>query len=352
VSNTPHMKVLIITLFSLLLSNSLLSQKIYTKDHVEIGERSMFIEACVNGAKETLINVNGIEIDTYSYCSCMSDNLIPAITSVELMDAAQNDKLAELITNDDNLKILMKCVENNFQINDDYIFQDTPLKDLSQTAAIKVCVTEIMSDPENLDFWTNEIATQYCECAITKVYSMGYTYKDILEIEMEDGESYNEIIVPCINDILAMYGIDNFSNTYTPSDISGSKANSSKVELIDYLGQGYKVKISINGVSKYYLFDTGASDLVINTEIELALIKNGALKDENYVGYNSYLMANNEEVEARVVVLDNVKIGDYTLNNVYVAIIDDGALLCGKGLLDKFKKWEVNKESKLLILYK
>lgn len=342
---------LIIVFLTLTLANNLFSQNLYTKDNVDIGERSVFIETCITGANQRFINVNGIEIDAYSYCSCMGDNLIPSITSTELMDAIQNNKVAELVTNETNFGILMNCVENNIELKDDYKFNDAPLNDITQKVAITVCVQEILSDPENLEFWTPELANQYCDCAISKIYALGYTYKDILELELEDGASFNEIVVPCINDIVSLFDALDFSNTYIPSDIIGSKT-SSKVELTDYLGQGYKVKISMNGVTKYYLLDTGASDLIINEEVERELIKNGTIKDGSYVGFNTYAMANNEEIEARVVLVDNIKIGDYTLNNVYVAIIDNGALLCGTGLLDKFKKWEVNKENKLLILYK
>jgi predicted aspartyl protease len=53
-----------------------------------------------------------------------------------------------------------------------------------------------------------------------------------------------------------------------------------------------------------------------------------------------------------MVKLDNVIIGDYTINNVVVAIIEDGVLLCGKSILDKFKKWEIDQNNKLLILFK
>jgi predicted aspartyl protease len=50
--------------------------------------------------------------------------------------------------------------------------------------------------------------------------------------------------------------------------------------------------------------------------------------------------------------VDNITIGDYVLNNVVIAVIDEGSLLCGKSFLDKFKKWELDKENNFLILYK
>ena len=53
-----------------------------------------------------------------------------------------------------------------------------------------------------------------------------------------------------------------------------------------------------------------------------------------------------------MVKVDNITIGDFTLNNVIIGIIDGGSLLCGKSFLDKFKKWEIDEKNKVLILYK
>jgi len=61
---------------------------------------------------------------------------------------------------------------------------------------------------------------------------------------------------------------------------------------------------------------------------------------------------NNQIVIGQEVKVDNITIGDYAVDNVVIAIIDEGALLCGKSFLDKFKKWEIDKQNKFLILYK
>ena len=58
------------------------------------------------------------------------------------------------------------------------------------------------------------------------------------------------------------------------------------------------------------------------------------------------------KVTHQLVRLKNVKIGDYILNNVIAAIIDEGSLLCGTGLLNKFRKYELINDEGILILYK
>jgi len=83
------------------------------------------------------------------------------------------------------------------KIEEDYEFSNSNNPDLQIKIGIKICVDEIMNDEENKDIWTEDLAEEYCVCAINKLYSAGYTYKDILEIEDENSESFNEIVMPC-----------------------------------------------------------------------------------------------------------------------------------------------------------
>ena len=327
-------------------------QIVKSKDGVSIGKRSDFISACTQGADEKLMNINGLEIESYKYCACVCDNLIPTINSWEMEKAMRENKMTELFLMDKNLEILMKCLEGNYKINDDYKFDknaDNP--ELQKKIGIKNCVNEIINDDEIQDIWTKELAEKYCECAINKLLSAGYTYKEILQIEDENSSTFNEIAVPCVSEILNTIEGFKSSNSYNISDIKGGSYRS-LVPLTDYFRKGYKVKITISGVSKYYLFDTGASDLIIDGETERELLLNGVLKRENYLNKTEYTLANNQTVKGQMVKVDNIVIGDYTLNNVVIAIIDEGSLLCGKSFLDKFKKWEIDKQNKVLILYK
>lgn len=340
------------TLFCLIiLTLNCSAQIIKSKDNVSLGTRSNFIASCKKGFKKELLKFNGIEVETYKYCSCVSDNLIPTINSWEMEKAVKENKIIDLFIQDKNLEIIMNCLEGNFKIDDDYKFEDSGNTELQRRVGIKNCVKEIIDDPENNNIWTKELAEHYCDCAMDKLFSKGYTYKDILEIEDENSESFNEIAMPCISMVLKGNPKFSPSNTYNIDDIKGGKYRSF-VPLVDYLGQGYKIKISISGVSKYYLFDTGASDLIIDRDTERELLLEGVLKRENYLGKTQYTLANNKTMEAQEVKVDNITIGDYTVSNVVISIVDEGSLLCGKSFLDKFYKWEIDKKNKFLVLYK
>lgn len=334
-----------------LLSQFGTAQTIKTKDGVSLGNRKDFIHSCTKGATQSTMKMNGIEINTQKYCACVSDKLIPTLTSTQLEEAHKNDKLTELFLEDKNFKIVMGCLDGNYKINENYTFNDSSDSEGVRKAAIGSCVKLITDDPENKKTWTPKMAEDYCSCAVSKLFSKGYKYKDILEIENENSAAYNEIAVPCINEIMKDHPSLGSSNSYEPKDLTGVNPTS-EVSLVDYLGKGYKIKISLDGISKYFLFDTGASDMIIDRDFERELLLNGSLKKSDYLDKKEYTMANNQEVKGQLVRLNNVKIGDYVVNNVVVAVIDEGSLLCGKGFLDKFRKWELDKEKKLLILYK
>ena len=347
------MRLIIISII-ILIKVAVIGQTIMTKDHKSLGEKSVFISSCLKGFEKQTVNLNGIDVKTYSYCSCVCDNIIPQLTSNEIITAMKEDNLKSLFFKDGNLEILMSCVEDNMKINDDYEFNKDNQTELSKELQIKSCVKEVVSNKEDYQ-WTESQAESYCSCAMDKLYSEGYTFKDLQQIENEDSKTFNEIVVPCISQVInnnnQLNEELNYVNKYLKKDIIGQDSYS-KVELIDYMGLGYKVKLDIDGVIKYFLFDTGASDLVINRELERELLINGTLKKESYVGKDIYLMANNEEVSADIAIVDKLKIGDYIVNNVYIAIIEKGSLLCGNGLLEKFKSWEFKKDVSTLILFK
>ena len=102
----------------------------------------------------------------------------------------------------------------------------------------------------------------------------------------------------------------------------------------------------------YFLFDTGASELLINSKLEKDLINSGAIESSDYVSNKSFETADGSIITAKGVRLNNIIIGGYQVNNVIAYVTDEGGMLCGMGLLNKFKKWKFQKDDKSLILYK
>jgi len=328
-----------------------LGQKIKSKDGVLLGERNEFISSCTNSIDNKLMTINGIEIESLKFCSCVCDKIMPTINSWELKKAFKENKMSELFMKDRNLEIIMNCIDGKYKINDDFKYEKLDNPELQNKIGVKNCIYELMQDSINRKIWTKELAKNYCECAINKLLTGGYTYKDIQQIQSESSLTLNEITVPCMTEIMKSNKTHIPTNNYNKNDIKGSSSKC-EIPLTDFLGKGFKVKISINGLSKYYLFDTGASDLIINSETEKELLLNGILKKENYLNKEEFKLANNQTVIGQKIKVDNIAIGDYTLTNVIIVIIDESNLLCGNSFLDKFKNWEFDKQNKMLILYK
>lgn len=327
------------------------SQNIYTSDGVYLGDKSQMIKECVEGAGGDVIDFYGMEIDTKYYCECIIENIFVKATSDELKDASRNNALDQLLLSDKYYNNLAKCMQSSFSSIENIDIPEEQFTEFTIQGAITICVRNILNSPFYDETWTEEVAEHYCSCVVPKLQNKGFNYSDIVNMQDENSTIYNEIVVPCLNSAMNSLKNQQFSNLYEPSDIIGY-SNSISINLIDYINQGYKLKINIGGVEKYFLFDTGASDIVISENLEKELLEKGIISMYDYVGTTEYTTANNQKHEAKIVVIDNIKLGSYTLNNVFVSIVKNGKLLCGKGLLDKFSNWEFNAKDKTLTLYK
>lgn len=332
-----------------MVNNFLYSQYLYSKDSVNLGRKSNFMTSCIKSSKNQMIELQGVKFNSSSYCSCISEKIIPTITSSQLQTAMKNNKIQELFFGKGHLELLIECMKGEIVFDSDYkVESNSPFV---KEKAIIGCTDSFLKERDNQSQWTTSSAKRFCTCAIEKLYSAGYSYKEISEIKDENSNAFNEIIVPCFTQENRNNSYSIYSNTYSAQDIIGS-GTFSDVSLMNYLNTAYKLKLNISEVEKYFTFDTGASDLIINPTIENQLIANGSLKKENYLGYQEYTLANGDTVLAQMVRIDNIKIGDYTVNNVIVAIVQEGSLLCGKGFLDKFKKWTLDEDLLTLRLFK
>lgn len=319
----------------------------YTSDSVAIAERADFMNSCTSAAAKKTMEIDGLVVDADKYCGCVCDEVMPTFHSSDLYKAMNSGKLIELLLNDDNRSKLMACVESNLEVQESYKFDND--SKLAKDLAVVSCVDEITKDTSGIA-WTKDQATSYCQCAMDRLYAKGYTYKDLLEIEDENSIAFNEIAVPCVPEGITEEE-DEVANEYELGDIKGRRS-SCKVPLIKALDGSYKVKITIGKSSKYFLFDTGASDMMIDSTTFNNMKENGDLKGAKLAGTNTYIMADDSEMEAKLYEIDNVKIGKFKVNNVIIAVSQSGSPICGTSFLDKFKNWKFNPAVPELELFK
>lgn len=144
----------------------------------------------------------------------------------------------------------------------------------------------------------------------------------------------------------------NDENTYTSDDIVGDN-NYTVITLEESKPNHFYLKLNVDGVFKDFVFDTGATQLVFDQDFLKKLKNNGCdVKKTNIKGKEART-ASGELVRFKVVHLNNVKIGDYVLNNVVASVGPKGTSpLCGIGFFNKFSNVEWNMKDSTLKLYK
>lgn len=349
------MKTMLAILLLTLAGMTAPAQDIKTKDGVFIGTLDELVKQCEGGAAKSMKTMEGLEVDTHKYCTCVMQTLMPTLTSQELMDAVSNNKMSELMLSEKNYPIIKGCLENNFNVTKDFRMKPGQQNStFAREAMIKECVDGLKKLTDTGTEWTEERARTYCSCASEKLLAKGFTMADLEQLKNKNSELFNEMLVPCLNLAMGKSGVPEGEATQIHprgSDLRGG-SDRVKVPLVDFAGKAYKVKIIIGDAVRYFLLDTGASDMMIDRDLERELLLSGKLKKENYRDKRSYQLADGKMVEAQLVVLDDIILGDVHVDNVTIAIIDTGGYLLGKSFLEKFDHWELDPKGKVLTLFK
>ena len=106
----------------------------------------------------------------------------------------------------------------------------------------------------------------------------------------------------------------------------------------------YYVPCMINGTNMEFIFDTGASDIVISLTEALFLMKQGKLSTDEILDSVYFQVADGSIKVGSVIVLETVTIGDRTLRNVRATIVPNmsAPLLLGQSALSRFGKLSIN----------
>ena len=106
----------------------------------------------------------------------------------------------------------------------------------------------------------------------------------------------------------------------------------------------YTIPCSINGLRLRFIFDTGASKVLISATEAAFMLKNEYLSSDDFQNIEEVLLADGSVVENAVIVLKEVKIGSKILNNVtaYVSNNLDAPLLLGQSAISLLGTWQMS----------
>jgi len=97
--------------------------------------------------------------------------------------------------------------------------------------------------------------------------------------------------------------------------------------------------------------DSGASDVSVPADIVLTLIRTKTVTPEDFLGKQTYVLADGSKVPSQQFRIRSLRVGNRTIENVTASIASvEGTILLGQSFLSKFKSWSVDNETHTLVL--
>ena len=115
---------------------------------------------------------------------------------------------------------------------------------------------------------------------------------------------------------------------------------------------GFVVPVLVNdALTLSFIVDSGASDVSIPEDVVTTLLRNGTVRETDFLGERTYLLADGSRRPARTLCISSMKIGDRVVENVlgHVNTVA-GPLLLGQSFLGRFSSWSIDNDKNVLIL--
>ena len=117
-------------------------------------------------------------------------------------------------------------------------------------------------------------------------------------------------------------------------------------------GGTFAVPVTINDqFTLKFIVDSGAADVSIPADVVGTLVRTETITDADFLGKQTYRMADGSSVPSQQFMIRSLKVGDKTLENVTGSIAPvAGSLLLGQSFLSRFKSWSIDNQARQLIL--
>jgi len=114
----------------------------------------------------------------------------------------------------------------------------------------------------------------------------------------------------------------------------------------------YVVPVLTNGIlTTKFIVDSGSADVSIPAEVAATLKRSGTISDGDFLGSQTYILADGSKVPSEIYRISSLKIGGLVMQNVTVRIVSEksGPLL-GQSFLKRLKSWSVDNNRQVLIM--
>ena len=111
-----------------------------------------------------------------------------------------------------------------------------------------------------------------------------------------------------------------------------TNASSSVSVSMKKQGDIYVVPVLVNStLTRSFMVDSGASDVSIPEDVVRTLVRTGTIKDTDFIGEQTYILADGSKVKSKTFRIRSLKVGDKVIENVQgsVASVNGSLLLRG-----------------------
>src|SRR3984893_3142245 len=131
-----------------------------------------------------------------------------------------------------------------------------------------------------------------------------------------------------------------------------SLPSASFMVAMENVGGVYQVPIRFNDtITLDAIVDSGAADVGIPADVVLTLIRSKTILSEDFIGTQTYMLADGSKVPSQRFTIKSLKAGNKTLENVVASIVSVNAqILLGQSFLSRFSSWSIDNNKHTLIL--
>lgn len=312
---------------------------IYTKEGRAMFNKRHMVYQCLNRLKKGKADQAALRI-----CECEVEKLDRRFTNKQFKKYSDGGvvNLDGLIEEDTLVKKDIEDCYRNSGVT--FLLQAESFEEQFISGCIK---TIWNSSEKNLD--SNRVKN-FCNCQLQLVKTKKISDAEMQTLMNPNSILFYEMMYTCGNPFATKDALERSWTSTSANDVEGPSIDTIRVLTLN--GMTY-VKMKIGSNVQVWLFDTGASDLLVDTETEKALMNEQILGESNYLGPTEYEMANGIIDTCRRYRVNNVQIGSFTIDNVLLSVTDKGKrLIVGKSLMNKFSQWILNNAQNRLILFK
>lgn len=116
-------------------------------------------------------------------------------------------------------------------------------------------------------------------------------------------------------------------------------------------GGVFVIPVLVNSAIRLnFILDSGSADVSIPADVVLTLMRTGTISSADFVGQQTYKLADGSTVPSVTFIIRSLKIGGREIQNVTASVTSvEGSLLLGQTFLSRLKSWSIDNQHEMLV---